>query len=95
MKYINKFNTWYDGLPGTPRFLLFISVMAVAIFSLQLGPVYAKPWVTLFGLSIFSMMCFVACVRATNMGSMHRVVAWVLGGLMVLFFAMTLVVVFK
>jgi len=65
---INRFNMWYDRLPEPWRFLLFISVMACAIFPLQLGLAFHVKSMAFFGLGLFTIVCIVGTARAFGLG---------------------------
>lgn len=65
---INRFNTWYDGLKEPKRFLLFMAMMAMAVFPLQLGLAFGNVIATLFGLVVLLVLVVVALFRAFGLG---------------------------
>lgn len=72
---VGLFNRWYDGQREPKRFLLFITVMTLAIVPLQLSITFGSPIMALLGGSLFGVMCFIATLRAIGMGGKHRYVA--------------------
>ena len=89
MKWIDRFNKWYDHELQEPyRFLLFMATMAVAILPLQLGLHFENALSTSFGLVVLCILTFVAVVRAFNIGGNHKyagvLIAMVLGFMFVL-----------
>lgn len=90
MKYIHQFNSWYDNLPGTPRFSIFMGYMAVAIFSLQIGFAIGNIALTTVGAVLFTVAALVACVRAFGMGPVHNAVGIVLLAFVVSFLGLAI-----
>lgn len=78
---VGLFNRWYDGQREPKRFLLFITVMALAVFPLQMGITFGSPIMVLLGGSLFGVMCFVATLRAIGLGGKHRYIAHAMTGL--------------
>jgi hypothetical protein len=78
---VGLFNRWYDGQREPKRFLLFISVMALAVIPLQLSVTFGSPIMALLGGSLFGVMCFIAALRAIGLGGKHQYVAQAITGL--------------
>lgn len=72
---VGLFNRWYDGQQEPKRFLLFITVMTLAILPLQLGITFGSPIMALLGGLLFGVMCFIATIRAFGLGGKHQLVA--------------------
>lgn len=78
LNQINRFNRWYDALPGSPRFLLFMAAMTLAIVPLQVGLELGIRSMTMVGFTGLCIMTAVATVRATNLGGRHVVLGFVM-----------------
>lgn len=79
----NRFNTWYDHELREPyRFLLSLVAMAVATVPLQIGLNIGSPAMALIGLVLLSVLCFVGALRALGLGGKHRIMGFVMAGMM-------------
>jgi low temperature requirement protein LtrA len=79
---LSQFNHWYDAQQEPKRFLLFITLMILAIFPLQLGVTFGHPIAALFGLGMFTFMSMVAVLRAFGFGGKHKYAAYAVMGLL-------------
>ena len=84
MNLISNFNIWFDKLREPNRFLLFMGIMCLAIFPLQVGILFRSQLFAFFGLAIMLSMCAIAIVRAFSFGGKHKIV-----GVAMLAFAIT------
>lgn len=84
---VSRFNSWYDGLAGTPRFLLFLGLMMVSVFSLNLGlnlhDSPASKYLISIGLINTLIVGWVAVIRANGLGGPHKLVAKILGFMLI------------
>ena len=85
---VGIFNRWYDGQREPKRFLLFITVMTLAIVPLQLSVTVDSPIMALFGVSLLGVMCFIASLRAVGTGGKHQYAAHAITGLFLLMAAL-------
>lgn len=79
---LSQFNHWYDAQQEPKRFLLFITLMILAIFPLQLGITFGHPLAAIFGLGMLAIMSLVAVVRAFGLGGKHKYAAYAIMGLL-------------
>lgn len=82
---LQQFNSWYENQKEPRRFLMFITLMILAIFPLQLGVTFGHPIMALLGLVMFMFMTGVALIRVFGFGGKHKYLAytimWLLGAI--------------
>ncbi len=92
MKWIDRFNKWYDHELQDPyRFLVFMAAMALAVFPLQLGLHFENAISVSFGLVFLTLLTFVAVVRSFHAGGKHKYVGVLVATLMGFLFVLTCV----
>lgn len=71
---VDRFNTWYDNLPGGPRFAFFMSLMLMAIVPLEFGLSLGHRGMASFGLVMMSGLTLIGVQRAVGLKRMHKLV---------------------
>ncbi len=72
---MSRFNQWFDGLQEPGRFLLFLVMMVVSVFVLQLGINLGNQVMITIGLVNTSIVTMIAALRATGRGGPHKLIA--------------------
>lgn len=72
---VGLFNRWFDDQREPSRFLLFITVMALTVCTLQFGITFGSAAMAFIGAALFGVMSFIATLRAVGLGGKHRTIA--------------------
>lgn len=91
---IQTFNKWFDNLPSTKRFLVFLSMMIGSVFLLQLGLNLGSPGLSLVGLANTGLVAMIAGQRAIGKGGIHETIGKVMLGLYVVVVLFALFILF-
>lgn len=71
-KLLFEINAWYDRLPNSYRFSVFIMSLLGALVPMNLGISFHYPSLVLLGATWFEVLLLVGSVRAYGMGGFHK-----------------------